>query len=286
MANKKLKRIENNPNSNFFVDSSCIDCGTCYWMAPNIFKRKDGQSIAFDDGICTIFELQSASDALVSCPTNSIGLNKPIKNQPQFPKVIEDDVYHLGFHSEKSYGGTPYYINNHGGILIDSPRFNNKTISALKYLSGLNQQLLTHQDGIADTDKFHEIFNSKRMIHEGDNCSQTKNWETFFTGEDDIRLNDDLLVIPTPGHTRGSVCYLYKNKFLFTGDHLCFSRSLGHLVGFKNSCWYSTDLLVSSMEKLLRYEFSWILPEHGAPFHATSSQMKIELQKCIEYLKA
>ena len=107
----------------------------------------------------------------------------------------------------------------------------------------------------------------------------------YFSGVHDYELSENLLVIPTPGHTKGSVCYLYKNKFLFTGDHLCFSRNLGHLIGFKNHCWYSNEKLITSMEKLLNYDFSWILPEHGAPFFAEPSKMKVELKKCINYLK-
>jgi len=285
MANQRLKRKQNNPNSDFYVDSTCINCGTCYWMAPTIFKNHEGQSIAYDNGKANKQVQTKAINALLSCPTQSIGKASGNKTLTSLPQIIEDDVYHFGYHSEKSFGGTPYYINNHGGILIDSPRFNNKTVTSLKDLSGLKWQLLTHKDGIADTNEFQKIFNSKRMIHEGDVCAHTNNWETYFNGDDEIMLKEDLIVIPTPGHTKGSVCYLYKKKFLFTGDHLCFSRKLNQLIGFKNHCWYSNDHLIRSMEKLLQYKFSWILPEHGAPFHCPSDQMKIELKKCIDYLK-
>ena len=43
---------------------------------------------------------------------------------------------------------------------------------------------------------------------------------------DEIKLNDKVIkVIHTPGHTKGSVCYLYENK-LFSGDTL-FKESCG-----------------------------------------------------------
>ena len=33
-------------------------------------------------------------------------------------------------------------------------------------------------------------------------------------------------MIPVPGRTKGSVCYLYQEKYLFTGDHLAFQKNL------------------------------------------------------------
>ena len=225
MANIKNKRNQN-IESSFYVDDTCIDCGTCYWMAPETFKRIEHQSAVYQNTTLSKHK-QAAMEALVSCPTNSIGITE--KNKPEFdlPKLIDDDVYHLGFHSERSFGGTPYYIKSGGGMMIDCPRYNGKTVSAIKNLGGLSYQLLTHKDGIADTDKYHEKFNSIRSIHDGDICTRARNWEQYFSGTDDIKINQDLTLISTPGHTKGSVCYLYKNKFLFTGDHLCFSRNIG-----------------------------------------------------------
>ena len=285
MANIKLSRKENNPESNFFVDESCIDCGTCYWVAPNIFKRFENQSIAFNNNSSEEENIKGY-EALLSCPTNSIGKNKKVSFKETFPRLIEDDVFHLGFHSERSFGGTPYYIKNFGGVMIDSPRYNPRTVKHLESFGGLRYQLLTHKDGIADTDLYAKKFKSKRMIHKEDSCLRSKNWENYFQGFDDIKIENDLIAIPTPGHTKGSVCYLYKNKFLFTGDHLCFSRNLNQLIGFKNHCWFSLKELIISMEKLLNYSFTWILPEHDSPFFAPPDQMKKELHKCIKFLKS
>ena len=48
MATLQRKRTENAPG-NFYVDSSCIDCDTCRWVAPEVFNRQDSQSVG-----CTI----------------------------------------------------------------------------------------------------------------------------------------------------------------------------------------------------------------------------------------
>ena len=85
-----------------------------------------------------------------------------------------------------------------------------------------------------------------------------------------MRLDDDLSVIPTPGHTRGHAVLLHRDQYLFTGDHLAWSRRRGHLVAFRDANWYSWPETIRSMERLLDYAFEWVLPGHGERFHAAS----------------
>jgi glyoxylase-like metal-dependent hydrolase (beta-lactamase superfamily II) len=72
--------------------------------------------------------------------------------------------------------------------------------------------------------------------------------EQVIEGEDPVDLGDDLLAIPTPGHTRGHVVFLYKQKFLFTGDHLAWSPSRQTLTAFRSVAWYSWPEQIRSME--------------------------------------
>lgn len=46
MATLQKRRAENSPG-NFYVDSTCIDCDTCRWMAPEIYYRKNHQSAVY-----------------------------------------------------------------------------------------------------------------------------------------------------------------------------------------------------------------------------------------------
>jgi glyoxylase-like metal-dependent hydrolase (beta-lactamase superfamily II) len=108
-------------------------------------------------------------------------------------------------------------------------------------------------------------------------------------GTDSIRLDQDLLAIPVPGHTRGHVVLLYRRKFLFTGDHLAWSPNRETLIAFRNACWYSWTEQTRSMEKLLdNYSesgFEWVLPGHGR-IHADSREnMRRHLERCIEWMK-
>jgi glyoxylase-like metal-dependent hydrolase (beta-lactamase superfamily II) len=104
-------------------------------------------------------------------------------------------------------------------------------------------------------------------------------------GEDAIDLGDDLLAIPTPGHTRGHIVFLYKQKFLFTGDHLAWSPSRKTLTAFRSVAWYSWPEQIRSMEKLLAYDFEWVLPGHGDMHHDSPAKMREHLERCIAWMK-
>lgn len=288
MADLKKKNREN-VEGNFFVDSSCIDCGTCYWVAPKVFR-------CFKDKYSVVHTQPKADDeaayrALYSCPVNAIGVQErePIAKTvlENFPYGIADGVFHCGFHAENSFGASSYFIQRESGnILIDSPRFVRSLADRFEELGGIAWHLLSHKDDIADTNKYWQRFNGRRHIHKEDMTAKTRDYEVQFSGESDLELADDLLMIPVPGHTKGSVCYLYKKKFLFTGDHLAFSRDLNHLYAFKRACWYDFNELIKSVEKLLNYDFEYVLPGHGAPFHGTRKEVQDSLKQGIAWLKS
>jgi glyoxylase-like metal-dependent hydrolase (beta-lactamase superfamily II) len=94
-----------------------------------------------------------------------------------------------------------------------------------------------------------------------------------------------LLVIPTPGHTLGHVVFLYRNKFLFTGDHLAWSPARKTLTAFRSVAWYSWPEQIRSMEKLLSYEFQWVLPGHGDIHHDDAQSMHEHLKRCVSWMK-
>ena len=67
---------------------------------------------------------------------------------------------------------------------------------------------------------------------EGDNAAAL-GIERVSTGTDPLRIDDDFLSIPTSGHTRGHQVLLYRNKILFTGDHLAWSPERNTLIAAK-----------------------------------------------------
>ncbi|BAY33017.1 hypothetical protein NIES2107_49120 [Nostoc carneum NIES-2107] len=289
MANLKLRRTEN-VNGDFYVDSSCIDCDTCRWMTPDVFYRVDEQSAVYHQPTNETERL-AALQALLACPTSSIGtVEKPqdIKNaQETFPILVEDNVYHCGYHSEKSYAAASYFIQHtEGNILVDSPRFTPPLVKRLEEMGGIRYMYLTHRDDIADHQKFTEHFQCQRILHADDISADTRNVEIQLTGLETFTLTEDILIIPVPGHSKGHTVLLYKNKFLFTGDHLAWSENLHQLNAFRDFCWYSWTEQIKSMRKLANYSFEWVLPGHGRRFHADVETMHQQMHKCIELMEA
>jgi len=109
--------------------------------------------------------------------------------------------------------------------------------------------------------------------------------ETVVRGDDPVEIDQDLFAIPVPGHTRGHMVFLYQNKFLFTGDHLAWSPNRNSLIAFRSACWYSWTEQTRSMERLLDYDFEWVLPGHGRIHHDSREQMRKQLARCVDWMK-
>ena len=73
MANPQDKSPENVPGP-YYNDSTCLDCGLCPNLAPQIFRRQDegGYTYVYHQPV-TPEEIALAEEALQCCPTESIG---------------------------------------------------------------------------------------------------------------------------------------------------------------------------------------------------------------------
>jgi glyoxylase-like metal-dependent hydrolase (beta-lactamase superfamily II)/ferredoxin len=287
MADPALRLDENVPGD-FYVDSTCIDCDACRVLAPTVFSDESDQSFVFHQPE-TDEELLAAQKALITCPTSSIGSSTGARAAiDALPELIAEDVFRCGYASESSFGAISYFLDD-PKILVDSPRFAGPLVKKLDEAGGVRRMLLTHQDDVADHAKFHERFGCDRVLHRDDVRAHTSMMEVQPAGLEAINiaigLADDLLMIPTPGHTRGHVVFLYRNKFLFTGDHLAWSPNRAHLYAFRSACWYSWPEQILSMTRLLDYSFEYVLPGHGRPIHLPADEMRASLVKCIEWMK-
>ena len=284
------KRLPENVPGSFFVDDTCIDCDTCRHLAPDTFREEGDYSVVYRQPQ-TAEQLQLALMSLVACPTGSIG---SLESQnfragiDAFPCRIHENVYFCGFTAESSFGAWSYLIvrpaTAGGNILIDSPRFSSQLVSRIAALGGVQQMFLTHRDDVADHERFAGRFSCKRIMH-ADDGARRLGIENVIQAEEAIFLDHELQVIPTPGHTRGHMVLLYKNQFLFTGDHLAWSPTRQTLTAFRSACWYSWPVQTRSMEKLLDHEFQWVLPGHGRIHHDTYENMRVHLERCIAWMK-
>ena len=286
MANPARAYADNVPG-NFFVDDTCIDCDLCRQVAPSIFKEARDYSYVHHQPV-TGAEVLRAYMALVTCPTASIGTRDKSNDAKAaahaYPELIDEDVYMCGYASRDSYGASSYFVKGvKENYLIDSPRFAMPLVRQIEALGGVSKMLFSHRDDVADHDKFHEHFGCPRIIHRDD--SRGIETEQLLEGDRPTEIAEHLLAIPVPGHTRGHVVFLYRNKFLFTGDHLAWSDNRRGLIAFRDVAWYSWPQQTKSMERLLNYSFEWVLPGHGRRVHLPADEMRRSLENCIAWMK-
>lgn len=285
MADIKRAYAENVPG-NFFVDETCIDCDLCRQIAPSVFKEDWDHSFVSRQPESPE-ETHSAMMALVTCPTASIGTRDKLDAHAAasaYPELIEENVYFCGYASRNSYGASSYLIvRPEGNILIDSPRFALPLVRRMEEMGGVSLMFFSHRDDVADHEKFREHFGCRRFIHRAD--ARGIATEDLWDGDTPVRWDQDLVVIPVPGHTRGHVVFLYRNKFLFTGDHLAWSDNRGRLTAFRDVSWYSWAEQTKSMKHLLDYRFEWVLPGHGRRVHLRADAMRESLLACIQWME-
>ena len=181
----------------------------------------------------------------------------------------------------ESFAANCYALISGKSALIVDP-----SVSADAIIKSVSEQgaaiegiLLTHGhfDHIISLDTLRAKTGAPAMIHRGDAPMLTdgkKNaFFTFFGKErsyspadilledgEEISLGDEIVrVIHTPGHSKGSVCYLC-GDFMLTGDTL-FADSIGRC-----DLWGGDqELIVSSLEKLDGYDRKMkIYSGHGA----------------------
>ena len=286
MADRRRAVAENTPGD-FFVDETCIDCDACRQLAPEVFADAGSYSFVQAQPHTPGAE-RKALCALLACPTGSIGTLDPGRTREvraDFPMPLEGGVYYCGFNSLKSFGGNSYFVERPGGNwLIDSPKFLPHLVDRFERMGGIAHIFLTHRDDVAEAEKYAARFSSRRIIHRKELASQS-GAEMVLDGFEPVELAPGFLAIPTPGHTRGHMCLLVENRYLFTGDHLWWSRTHKSLNAGRDVCWYSWKQQTSSMEKLLPYSFSWVLPGHGRMHGAKAEDMHRHLAACVAWMK-
>src|SRR5258708_5084852 len=290
MANIE-KRLSQNAPGYFFVDSSCIDCDACRQLAPEVFTDSGDASVVYQQPV-SLEETRRTLMALVACPTGSIGTLKPQDFRAgidAFPMPIAENIYFCGYTAESSFGAWSYLIVRPeaagGNVFVDSPRFATQLVKRIAALGGVRKMFLTHSDDIADHARFAERFGCQRVMHAADGAKKL-GAEWTIEGEADVKLDRDLTVIPTPGHTRGHSVLLYKQRYLFTGDHLAWSPERQTLTAFRSVCWYSWDKQIESVARLLQHDFEWVLPGHGRIHQDSRENMRAHVERCVTWMKA
>lgn len=281
---------EGNVQGQFWVDTTCIDCDTCRFMSPAVFSSRGNGSVVHCQPKSREARIESIR-AMISCPTASIhadklspeelkeareGLPAPVPGVP--------GVFHCGWHSERSFGASPWLIKRpgKGNVMVDSPRFSEPLARQIEALGGIAYIFLTHKDDVADHSKWQKRFpEAKRIVHSLEAVSgNLQACEIQLQGEGPWDLEghtidssasdeEDIEIVFTPGHTNGHACLFHKpSSSLFSGDHLSQdANDPEHLMIFHDFNWFSIDQQVQSVRKLRDLPWIHLFPGHGRQMH-------------------
>ncbi len=128
--------------------------------------------------------------------------------------------------------GYVIYDKEQGECFIIDPGYNGERFVKLLEELGLRLKgiLLTHHhyDHVGGVDRIKAMTGCPVYIHREDGDIYKKQADVLLEHGDKLMLGDEeIVVIHTPGHTRGSVCYYSEqSKLAFTGDTI-FNVDLG-----------------------------------------------------------
>lgn len=240
----------------------------------------------------------AARAAAAACGFAAIRLKRPARLSAkdaaplwaEWPRKLEGDVWVIGQPSTRNYGALAYFIERPGGgVLVDAPKPSEELFRWLEAHGGVRWLFLSHRDHVQHHAELAARFpGCKRIIGSADVNKRQSAWAdatdaveikvesgqgpTTLDGEPiapERLVDEELVVIPQPGHTPGGLCLLYRRRFFFTGDHLAHSRRLGHFVAHRLQCWEDWARLTASVEQLLGWAdrgllaLQWLLPGHG-----------------------
>ena len=258
-------RHPDNVVGEWYVDTRCIDCDVArHYAAELIAADPDGLSVVIRQP-STPAEEAAMWRAAVACPTQSIGtISRRRPPADVFPWPVTEGVELLGHNDESSFGAHSYLVTRPAGnLMVDAPRWTRRVRDAIAERGGLEHVLLTHRDDVADAERYAAELGARVWIH-ADDAAAAPFATDVVEGDQPVDVSDGVRLIPTPGHTRGSVVFQVDDDLLFTGDTLHIDRHRRRLDVFAGATWFSWEALAASMARLAdQARFRWVLPGHG-----------------------
>lgn len=282
MARDDAGRHPDNVAGAWFVDRRCIDCDASRQVAPAFVGRAGGQAVVVRQPRSEQEE-RAMWLAALACPTKSVRRQPP---QPRpadlYPLHLADGVHYCGYNATSSFGANAFFVRRpRGNLLVDSPRFVRPLVEAVDAAGGIDHVLLTHRDDVADADRWAERFGARVWIHQAD-ADAAPYATDVVDGGDPVTIRDDVVLVPLPGHTRGSVAFVLDERFLFSGDSLYWDRRRQDLAVHRRLTWYSFDVQLDSLERLAaEHRFSSVLAGHGDRRETTVEDMHDRLVRLV-----
>ncbi len=186
--------------------------------------------------------------------------------------------------------GQMFYNNEVGVYVIDEPnelfiidgpqKINKSIVSFIKDFNKPVKVILTHDATGGDLEALKKEMEIEILLHEADKKGEwLKVTPDRFIKEGE-NLTENLTVIHTPGHTKGSVCiYNILDQILFSGDTLE-GDSKNDFRAFDSGAGGRGEIEVwkESLKKLLKLEIKSVKPFH---YFQVADNIKVKLNKLI-----
>mmetsp|Transcript_39596 Transcript_39596/g.112932 ORF Transcript_39596/g.112932 Transcript_39596/m.112932 type:complete len:391 (-) Transcript_39596:1488-2660(-) len=288
----------------------CCGLGCCRNACPSVF----GEAALFRAYVkkqpSTREEFIQTRRAVKSCPPKAIhwtklpaGLMKETSEWEGFPELIDSgdgyEFYCLGAVTH-TLGTESYLIvrEGRGNVMVEPASHTKQVVDFVMQRGGVKYLVLTHRDHTKGHSFWRMQTGCKRVLHSDEMCylsvgpfESTYGLEHWVRGKGPVSSlpdgDPDVKLIHTPGHTKGHLCVLYKDRLLMTGDHLCYSHRVKSLMCIRAVCWDNWRTQLESVKMLKQFSFLWVLPSHGQRYKAKSvSEMHSLLDKCVEHCEA
>ena len=277
----------------FRINSRCISCGTCWQFDPAHFAS-GGDTAVVREQPEDRPALHQALLALEACPVAAIVASPEQRRERPasgFPVAVAHhpcgEVLYCGWASKRSFGACSWLIRRpEGNVLVDVPRWSAPLARRIKTLGGLALIVLTHRDDVADHDKWARAFGAERWIHAAD-ADAAPDAERQLEGEAVLPIDEALRLIPTPGHTAGSMCLQLgqQRSILFSGDHLWWNREQQVVVASERYCWWDFQRQIQSVKALLDLDVAWLLPGHGHRHAFAEGAWRAALEQTLAWVQ-
>ena len=278
----------------FRINERCIDCGTCWTFDPDHFAAGSGTAVVAHQPVGALSQRQALL-ALQACPVAAIETSLALQRTTPadgFPSWIcshaAGEVFYCGWASHRSFGARSWLIQRaDGNVMVDVPRWNAPLARRIEAMGGLAQIVLTHRDDVADHQRWAQAFACERWIHRGD-ADAAPSAEQVLEGQEPLELAPQIELLPTPGHTPGSLCLLLgdQRRVLFSGDHVWWNRDQDVLVCSERYCWWDFNVQIRSLQRLQPLDVAWLLPGHGHRQHFQPGAWTEAVEQTLTWIQA
>jgi glyoxylase-like metal-dependent hydrolase (beta-lactamase superfamily II) len=197
-------------------------------------------------------------------PENSIEKATQELERNKTPRLILPGIFAFAPNRD-TLGATAYLIVDNGhNILVDCPLWHDTHHDFILAQGGVKQLIITHRGSIGKQVKqLQTNLDCQVIIQEQEAYLLPEVAVTSF--RDNLRINSELELIWTPGHSPGSSCVYWQQQggVLFTGRHLL-PKSVAEIVPFYTAktfhWWRQLSSVAKIRDRFSQANLQYILP--------------------------